>query len=197
MGKITRNLSSFRNTIGVLQTTNNWIITVETSNSDLKTKLTGSKLEFRTETIEGCPPEIEQEEVEVLVGGFKIKFYGKANKGGELSFSAYESTSGQVGEFAREVMRIWARGASNIAKDDETTMLADSKYFKSEIPRFNITVNLADNAGNIKKTWKFFDAICKVSEEGELGQEAGAFKYKFTFLYTVVLEAKNESDDVW
>jgi hypothetical protein len=197
MATISRKFQDFRKNIGVVQTTHNWIVEVSVEKGKL-TKLKDAAIEFRTEALEGCPPGVEAENVEVNVGGFTFTYYGKVKKNGELSFSAYEDVTGKVGALAREIQRLYAQGIGASGKVNDATMIASSDYYKSDSDvRFKITVKLADNAGNVTKQWIFYDAVGKAEPEGELGQEAGTFKYKFTFTYSMYEEGQADGQDTW
>jgi hypothetical protein len=197
MATISRKFQDFRKNIGVVQTTHNWIVEVSVEKGKVS-KLKDSAIEFRTEALEGCPPTPDPEAVTVNVGGFTFNYYGKTAKNGEIAFSAYEDVTGKVGALAREINRIWGKGVSASGKVNDATMIGDSGYFKADQDvRFKIVVKLADNAGNVTKQWIFYDAIGKAVPEGELSQESGAFKYRFTFLYSMFEEGMGAGQDTW
>jgi len=192
--KIERKFSEFRNKIGVVQTTQNWIIEVQDESGKVS-ELKNAHIEFRVSEIEGCPPNPEAEDVEIEVGGFTFPYYGKIKKNGEIEFTAYEDVTGAVGKLYRAIQRIRAQGNNDSSKPNDATMIAASKYYTNNSDvRFKVTVKLADNAGNVTRTWTFFDSIAKVEAEGELGQEAGTLKYKFTFVYSMFTE---DGGDKW
>jgi hypothetical protein len=197
MATLSRKFSDFRNQIGVVQTTHNWIIKVETESGKVSS-LKDSGIDFRVPELEGCPPTPEATEVAVEVGGFNFKYYGKIKKEGEISFSAFEDVTGKVGKLAREIQRIWGQGISKSADKNSATLISKKDYFNdSNDVRFKITVQLSDNAGNIKKQWIFYDAIAKAEPDASLNQESDAFKYKFTFLYSMFEEGMGEGSDTW
>jgi hypothetical protein len=198
MATISRKFKDFRQANKVVQTTHNWIIKVEQEGAKKASKLKDSKIEFKVNSVGGCPPEDEAETVNVEVGGFTFKYYGKIKKDGDITFAAFEDAEGKVGDLAREIKRIWGKGVTASGKPDEATLISDDKYIDSSGDvRFKITVQLADNAGNVTKQWIFYDATGKVNGEGELGQEADSFKYNFTFSYTMYEEGKGTGDDTW
>ena len=192
-----RKFQEFRKHIGVVQSSHNWIIEVTVEKGKLN-HLKDAAIEFRTEEIEGVPPANEDETIEVNVGGFTFTYYGRTKKNGEISFSAYEDVTGKVGQLAREIRRIWAKGVSSTGKVNDATMAADGNYMKKDQDvRFKIVVKLADNEGEETKQWIFYDAIAKVEPEATLGQEAAAFKYKFTFIYSMFEEGMKNGQDAW
>ena len=192
--KITRKFSDYRTKNGVIQTTQNWIVEV-VDESGKVAELKNSNIEFKCDNIEGCPPVPEAEDVEISIGGFVFTYYGKNKKNGELTIPAFEDVTGVVGKLHRAIQRTRALGNSSNSKPSEATMIADKKYYEgNKDVRFKVTVKLADNAGNVTRTWTFFDAIGKSEVEGELGQEAGTLKYKFTFVYSMHTE---DGGDKW
>jgi len=197
MATITRKFNDYRKNIPVVQSTHNWIIEISVEKGKA-TKLKDAAIEFRTSELEGCPPEVEAEEIKVEVGGFTFSYYGKIKKDGELSFSATEDVTGKVGALAREIQRIWGNGVSATGKLNDSTLIANPEYYSSDSDvRFKLIVKLADNAGNVTKQWIFYDAIGKVTPEATLGQESEAFKYKFTFVYSMYEEGMGEGEDTW
>lgn len=197
MATITRKFQDFRKNIGVVQSTHNWIVEISVEKGKL-TKLKNSGIEFRVEELEGCPPDVESENIEIAVGGFNFNYYGKTKKNGELSFSAFEDVTGRVGALSREIQRLWAKGIPETGKINDASMVADPTYYKPDQDvRFKIIVKLADNAGNVTKQWIFYDATGKSTAEAQLGQEANAFKYKFTFIYSMFEEGQAEGQDTW
>jgi hypothetical protein len=199
MADFSRKFSDFRTNLGVIQTTHNWIINVEMEKGKKEiANFDNAKINFRVPSLDGCPPVPEASEVSVDVGGFSFKYYGKIKKDGELSFEAYEDVTGQVGILARKIQRIWGQGMSKSGDTSSSTLVSDKVYFDSKTDvRFKITVQLADNAGNVTKHWIFYDAIGKVEPVATLDQESNAFKYKFTFLYSMFEEGMGVGKDAW
>ena len=185
MAKIERKYGDYFKANSKALTTQIWDITI-TSKGDAKAP---DDLKFRVPSVEGCPPAPEGEPIEYETGGFKFKFYGKIDKSGTIGFEASEDEDNKVGEFAKAILKHWAVGQSGSDKD--TINLTASGSAGNNDLRFTVKVQLGTKDGTVKKSWTFYDAIAKVTPSGELGQEAGIFKYKFDFDYQVF-----EEDDI-
>jgi hypothetical protein len=191
MAQIKRSFQDFKDNVGELQTTQVWKIEVEDTNGIAGMK----KLEFRTSEIEGCPPAPEVQIIDVPIGGFNLKFFGKIEKHGTVGFDFFEDITGIGGALYRAVMRSYMKsGAEGIGSTKN--IFSESEKLSSKA-RYNVTVTLGDTTGASTKTWKFFNALCKPTQEATLNQEAAEYKYKFEFDYEMYLEANGDGKDSW
>jgi len=190
MAKISRKFSDYKTNIGELQTTQIWVIEITDAN-----KAKGAtNFKFKTSEISGCPPSPDVNIIDVPTGGFTMRFFGKIDKHGSMGFDVFEDTNGTAGKFYREVMRSYMGSTSDMKKPDG--VVQESTDLSADL-RFKIKVTLAKTDGTATKTWRFFNALCKPTQEASLNQEAGAYKYKFDFEYEMYLEGNGDEGDVW
>jgi len=192
MGNITRKYSEYFKANKKALTTQIWDIeiTPEGGSADIP-----ADIKLRIPEIEGCPPAPEGAPIEYEAGGFKFKYYGKIDKDGSIGFSVSEDEDNAIGKLAKVILKQWAIGAQGAGDKTKIVMTAANGNGDNTL-RFKVKVRLGNKAGEIKKTWIFYDAIAKVTPEGSLGNEAGILSYKFDFDYQTY-EEDDEGGSTW
>jgi len=191
---ITRKFQEFRSALKNLQTTQIWIVKVE-GGGKINGALKDAKLEFKADSIDGCPPASEEELVEIDVGGFHFTYQGKVTKNGEVSVHAFEDVDGKVGKLYRAIKRLYYKSGASASSANAAENVASALLKPSD--RFKVTIILADNTGKPTRQWVFHDCIPKAEQEGALGQEGEPMKYNFTFVYSMYAEDNGEGGDSW
>ena len=193
MAKIERKLGTVKSNVGEIQTSFQWTVDIEADGSN---SLVGDtkKFKWRLNGVSGiAAPGVDL--ITVETNGFKIPFFGKSDKSGEITLSGvYEDIEGTVGKFYRKLMRSYYKGSSSAT---EVSALENVSTKYSNKLRWKIKVTLADSEGKSTRVWTFFNALVTPDFSLDLNQDSAPVQYNFKVTYTTFTEGDGNASDAW